>query len=216
MNWRRGVLLAGIHLAVAVPLIVMLEVRDEASMREDRDDHAPSVWIASDPVLKTAPSGDEGQTVGFDPCAMLVHFSTEDQVASLPNLPAIELSSWRQICPPRWTLAGRLNVGYSVFPSRATIPSRREVDLGFGLLVAVQWILVGAFPFIHPKRWWAEPGAFITCCTVIAFGLVLIRPIGGLARLPAMLAAFAWLWWFGLLVWTGVRFGWKRFVRRSA
>ena len=178
-------------------------------MREDRNDHAPPAWIASDPVLKTAPSSDEGQAVGFDPCAMWADYSAVEQVAWFANLPAMAVSGWGQLCPPRWTLAGRLNVGYSWFPSPATIPSHREVDWGFGLLIAVQWILVGAFPLTHPKRWWAEPGAFITCCTVIALELVLIRPIEGLARLPALVAALAWFWWFGLLVWNGVRFGWK-------
>lgn len=207
-------MLAGIHLAVAVPLIVMLEARDEASMREDSDDHAPPAWIASDPVRKNAPSVDEGQTVGFDPCRLWAHYPTEDQVAWFANLPAMALSGWRQQCPPRWTLAGRLNVGYSWAQSPAAISARRKVDCGFGLLIALQWILVGAFPLIRPKRWWAEPGAFITCCTVIAFGLVLIRPIEGLARLPALLAAFAWFWWFGLLVWKTARFAWRTIARR--
>jgi hypothetical protein len=32
MNWRRGILLAGIHLAVAVPLIIILEVRPRCAM----------------------------------------------------------------------------------------------------------------------------------------------------------------------------------------
>jgi len=32
VNWRRGILLAGIHLAVAVPLIFMLEVRGERNV----------------------------------------------------------------------------------------------------------------------------------------------------------------------------------------
>jgi hypothetical protein len=216
MNWRRGILLAGINLAVAVPLIIMLEVRDEASIREDRDDHAPPAWIASDPVLKTAPSGDEGQTVGFDPCTMTIDYSTQHQVEQSLEPFAVALSGWQQVCPPRWSIAGRLKVNYDFVQAPSTVPARREVGLGFGLLIAVQWILVGGFPLIRPKRWWAEPGAFITCCALIAYGLVFMRPIAELARVPIAFTALAWLWWFGLLVWTGVRFGWKRFVRRSA
>jgi hypothetical protein len=216
MNWRRGLLLAGIHLAVAVPLIVMLEARDEASMREDSDDHAPPAWIASDPVLKDAPSGDEGQTVTFDPCSIWAHYATEEQVAWFANLPAMTLSGWRQLCPPRWTLAGRLNVGYSWVPTPSALAEAREVDWGFGLLVAAQWILVGAFPLIRPKRWWAEPGAFITCCTVVGFALVLIRPIEGLARLPVSFAVIAWFWWFGLLVWKTACLAWRMIAQRPA
>jgi hypothetical protein len=214
MQWRRGLLLAGIHLAVAVPLIVMLEARDEASMREDSDDHAPPAWIASDPLLKDAPSGDGSQTVTFEPCSTWADYATEEWVAWFANLPAMTLSGWRQMCPPRWTLAGRLNVGYSWLQSPSAIASHRKVDCGFGLLIALQWVLVGAFPLIRPKRWWAEPGAFITCCAVIGFGLALIRPIEGFARLPALLAAFAWFWWFGLLVWKTSRFAWRVIARR--
>jgi hypothetical protein len=218
MNWRRGILLAGINLAVAVPLIVMLEARDVAYMREhyaDHADHAPPAWIASDPVLKNAPSGKEGQSVGFDPCAMWgAHYPPEELIAPTANFPAMTISGWRQLCPPRWTLAGRLNVGYSWGPLPSTLTAWREVDWGFGLLIALQWILVGGFPLTRPNRWWAEPGAFITCCAVIGFVLVLIRPIEGLARLPASLAAFAWLWWFGLLVWKGGQLLWRLMTRR--
>jgi hypothetical protein len=219
MKWRRGILLAGIHLAVAVPLMVMHEVRYEAFVHEDhadREDHAPPAWIASDPVLKTAPSGDEEQTVGFSPCNLWADYPADEELARSANLPATILSGWGEECPTRWTLAGRLNVGYSFFPSRATISSRREVDCGFGLLVAAQWILVGTFPFTHPKRWWAEPGAFITACAVIAFPFALIWPNDHIARLPVLLAMLAWFWWFGLLLWSAARFGWKRFVKRSS
>jgi len=211
MNWRRGLLLAGINLAAAVPLIVMLEVQDEAYMHED---HAPPAWIASDPVLKNAPSSEEEQTVTFDPCAMWVHYPPEQRTPTSAELPAAMMSGWRQVCPVRWTLAGRLNVGYSWSQSPSTIPSRRKVDWGFGLLVTIQWFLVGAFPLIRPKRWWLEPGAFITICAVLAFGLVLIPPIRELSLLPALSAALAWFWWFGLLVWKAARSAWRLTTRR--
>ncbi|MGD0348289.1 MAG: hypothetical protein ABSA85_16115 [Terracidiphilus sp.] len=215
MNWRRGILLAGIHLAAAVPLIVMTEARFEAFVREvqaDQVDHAPPAWIASDPLLKNAPPGGEEQVVEFSPCDLWVEYHGGLELAWSVNLPATALSGWGQDCPSRWTLAGRLNDGYPW--SASTIPSRREVCWGFGLLIAAQWFLVGGFPLIQPKRWWAEPGAFITCCAVTGFGPALIHPIEGLARLPALLAAFAWFWWFVLLLWTVTRLGWRRMTRR--
>jgi len=213
MNWRRGILLAGIHLAVAVPLIVMLEVRDEGYMREARADYAPPKQSNEPPQNGTSSEG-EGQTVTINPCNLWDHNPPEPEIAQFVNLPAMAISGWQQVCPPRWTLAGKLNVGYSWWPSPSTISSRREVCWGFGLLIAVQWILVGAFPLVRPKRWWREPGAFITCCAVIGFGLVLIRPIADFARIPAVLAAFAWLWWFGLLVWKCAGSVW-RFISRG-
>ncbi len=208
-------MLAGINLAVAVPLIVMLEVKDEASLREwdaRPAQVAPPAWFPGE----AAPPEGEGQTVGFSPCDLWAHYSysAQQDMVWLPNLSASILSGFQQVCPPRWTLAGRLNVGYSL--SSSTIPARRKVAWGFGLLVAVQWILVGTFPLSRPKRWWREPGAFITCCAVIGFGLALISPVEGLARLPAVLAAFAWLWWLGLLIWKCARFSWRLVARRSA
>ncbi len=207
MNWRRGILLAGINLAVAVPLIVMLEVKDEASIRE---------WDAR-PAQVTddaATSEGEGQTVAFNPCSLWVHYSAQQDMVWFPNPSAAILSGFQQLCPLRWTLAGRLNVGYSW--SSSTIPARRKVAWGFAFLIAIQWMLVGAFPLSRPKRWWREPSAFITCCAVIGFGLVLIRPIEALARLPALLAALAWFWWLGLLVWMCARFCWRLVAHRSA
>jgi len=209
MNWRRGLLLAGINLVVAVPLIVMLEARDEQNMREHFEPHSP---VAGEPASKATQSNEEAQTVEFSPCNLWAAYSVRSEVAWFPNLPATILSGWQQLCPPRWTLAGRLNVGYSW--SGSTIPGHRKVCLGFGLLVAIQWILVGAFPLMRPKRWWAEPGTFITCCALIGFGIVIIHPIADFARLPAACAAFAWLWWFGLLMWKSVRFGWQRMTGR--
>jgi hypothetical protein len=189
----------------------MLEVRDEASLRE-RDappaQVAPPAWFPGE----AAPPEGEGQTVGFSPCNLWADYSARQDMVRFPNPSATILSGFQQLCPPRWTLAGRLDVGYSW--SSSTIPASRKVAWGFGLLVAAQWILVGAFPLSRPKRWWREPGAFITCCTVIGFGLVLIRPIEGLARLPALLAALAWLWWFGLFVWKSGRLGWRIVSRR--
>ncbi len=216
MNWLRGLLLSGVNLAAAVPLIVMLEVRVEAFHNEHAEgaDHAPPTWIASDPVLKTAPSADEGETVTFDPCSMWAHYPTEELIARFANLPAITLAGWRQACPPRWTLAGMLKVGYPWTRAPYSLMTCREVDGGFALLVAVQWFLVGAFPLVRPKLWWFEPGAFITVCTVIAFGIVFVRPIAELARLPALLAAFVWFWWFGLLIWKTARSVWKLAARR--
>lgn len=213
MKWRRGLLLAGINLAVAVPLIVMLDVKDEASLREwdaRPAQAAPPAWFPGE----AAPSEGEGQTVGFSPCSLWVSYSAQQDIVWFPNISAAILSGFQQLCPSRWTLAGRLDVGYSW--SSSTIPARRKVAWGFGLLVGLQWILVGAFPLSQPKRWWAEPGAFITCCAVIGFGLVLIRPIETLARLPALLAAFSWFWWLGLLAWKGTRFCWGLVARQWA
>jgi hypothetical protein len=213
MNWRRGILLAGIHLAIAVPLIVMDEVQHEASTRE----HYAS--LASQPAKSDSGAtslDDEEADVAFDPCKVFFDYSTRHQVEQSLEPFAVALSGWQQVCPPRWSIARRLKIHYDWLQAPSTIPARREVGLAFGLLIAAQWILLGGFPLTRPRRWWAEPGAFITCCAVASFGLVLIRPIEELARFPITLAALAWFWWFGLLLWTVARLGWRLITRRRA
>ncbi len=210
MDWRRGILLAGINLSVAVPLMVMLEARDEVLMH---DRYGPSGGIASNPVRRATPSGEDEQVFPGNPCSMTIDFPKEQQVAEFANLPAGAISGWRLACHAHWSLAGRLNVDYFWVQPPSTIPARRAVDWGFAILILIQWFLVGGFPLVQPQRWRLEPGAFITCCAAIGFGLVLIRPIQGIAQLPALLAAFAWLWWFGLLVWKCARFCWRLVAR---
>jgi hypothetical protein len=221
MNWRRGLLLAGIHLAVVVPLMVMLEVQDEAYIREHyapqkQTEDGPPAWTASDPALKNAPSGGEEQTIILDPCAMTFHYRPQQKVPRFVNIPAAVLSGWEQECPPRWSLAGRLKVGYLWAEPPSMVPARRTVNWGFAFLIAIQWMLVGGFPLGKPKRWWLEPSAFITICAVLGFALLLIPLLREVALIPATFAALAWLWWFGLLVWKGGQFGWRLVAHKHA
>lgn len=213
MNWRRGILLAGIHLAVAVPLIVMHEVQDEAYIREH--------YVSAAPQPTKSTSGatsldDDGIALALDPCTMTFDYSTRYLVEESLEPFAVALSGWQKVCPPRWSLAGRLKINYDWLQAPSTIPARREVGLGFGLLIAVQWILVGGFPLIRPKRWWAEPGAFITICAAVAFAFVLIPATQELARVLVLLAALAWFWWFGLLLWKCASSGWRIIRPRRA
>jgi len=205
MNWRRGILLAGIHLAVAVPLIVMQEARVEAFLSEL---HQLPAKDAGEETAERAASLEEGQTVTFSPCGMWAEYSAPVEVVQGADMPAVGFSGWSEVCPSHLTLAGILHAGYP-WRGLSSITAERKLCWGLGLLIAPQWFLVGAFPLIRPKRWWAEPGAFITVCAVIAFPFALIWPNDHVARLPALLAMLAWFWWFGLLVWKGGRFGWK-------
>jgi len=79
---------------------------------------------------------------------------------------------------------------------------------------------VGGYPLVRPRRWWLEPGAFITACTLpAALASLLIPPawdlrfpiVDGIAMVPAVVAMLAWLWWFGLLIWKAIRFGLQSF-----
>jgi hypothetical protein len=81
-------------------------------------------------------------------------------------------------------------------------------------LVALEWFLVGGFPLIHPRRWWLEPGAFITVCTLIGTALAVIPYVAHVSVVSSWIAFLAWFWWFGLLVWKLIRGTWRIVVRR--
>jgi hypothetical protein len=96
----------------------------------------------------------------------------------------------------------------------ANFKAMRRVDVALCILIVVQWLIIGSLPLIQPRRWWAEPGAFITTCTAIAACIALVPAIDGVARLPALIALFVWLLWFGLLAWKFLRFAWQSTVAR--
>lgn len=201
MNLRRGLLLAGIHLAVAGTLIVWLEVDTAQHRKSHVSDRTETIQVNA---------AQEGETVSFRPCGLWVEYLPQDEIVRFANIPAFVLTDWREECPPSWSLSGILHADWEHW----TLESQRRVDVGFIILIAMQWFLVGGFPLKMPLRWWREPGAFITLCTLTAFVLVLIPGIASVAKLPALLAGLAWFWWFGLLVWKSLRSSW-RLVRRG-
>ena len=205
MNWRRGLLLAGIHLVVTGSLFVWQETWYWR--------YIPSKPVLQRPV-ETETIGPDGEiTISFHICDEGSDFygqmSPQEKLVVSENLPVVLLSGWHIPCSSGGTVT-------SMIEKRLHRSRTSEVVILSILcaLVAVQWFLVGGFPLIRPRRWWLEPGAFITLCTLTAFAIVLIPHIGALAMLPASFAVLAWFWWFGLLVWITLRAGW-RLARRG-
>ncbi|HWE84493.1 MAG TPA: hypothetical protein VG267_06085 [Terracidiphilus sp.] len=195
VQWRRGLVLAGIHLAVCAPLVVWEEAHiwDWVRSQENwRPDPAPVV------------QPEDGETVTFSPCGMWYHMSLPQRIIVMGELPAAAVSGWREPCPPAWSFAGLVGMSWPNRDSR-----RKEIGSSIGLcgLIALQWMLVGGFPLIHPRRWFEEPGALMTICTCTG--------------ILALFAPFLWLFWLILLLWRliqggyrGVIFAW-RFFRRT-
>jgi hypothetical protein len=223
MNWRRGLLLAGIHLALAVPLILMMEARNAEFLRDrsegaaqaQRED-ASKTPAPAEQAPNQEDSAQESVTFTLDPCTMWVNYPPQDYVVQFANLPAFVLTQWRVPCPSPWSLSGILGAGSTWPQTPLSLAWQKQVDLGLALLVAIQWFFIGGFPLIRPRQWWWEPGAFITLCAVVAFVLVLIPGLGALSRLPMLFALPAWVFWFCLLVWKGLRLGWRVVARRVA
>ena len=197
MHWRRGLLLAGINLAVAGTLMVWEGVETAQHRKSHVSDSTKTIQ------MDARHAGED--IVTFDPCGMWVHYRDQTYIVQLTNLPSAALIEWPSICPDRGSLAGLLHL--SMWPRSLSV--ERRFDSTFALLISLQWFFVGGFPLVRPRRWWWEPGAFITLCTLSAFVLVLIPGIRGLSRFPAFFAALAWFWWFGLLVWITLRSCWR-------
>jgi hypothetical protein len=199
-QWRRGMVLAGIHLVICVPLIVWQEASRWDWVRSQ--ENVPPLRL-SRPVPPPPPPdlftpSDEGETVSFSPCGLWRHTPWQGRIIVFGELPAAAISQWGEPCPPIWSFAGLIGV---CWPNRSS--RRKEVELSTCLwsLIALQWILVGGFPLISPHRWFWEPGALITICT--ATGIL------------ALFAPFIWLFWSILLARRLVRGGYRGAVLAS-
>jgi hypothetical protein len=217
MNWRRGLLLAGIHLVAAAPLILMLEARDAKELRDGKEPEAMAQAAADWAAIteKESHSGlhaahQEGETVSFDCGGLWAHYPAQEAVVRLDNSPAAALTGWRYECRAKWTLSAMLEGPIDPGSANEKLAAQRKIDAVFCVVIAIQWLLVGAFPLKPFQKTWGEPGILITAFTVIAACLALIPSLGDAALLPASLAGLAWFWWFALLVWAALRFGWRR------
>ncbi len=197
-------------------MILMMEARDRkyALTQEEIMAKAPigdAPRPPEPPTPKPAQANAEKaeETVFVDLCGMWVHYPAQVVVVQAVDMPSVAVAGWGDVCPPHWTLAGRLRVKMTWQPTPLWMEKQRMIDAGLCLFIAVQWFLMGGFPLVRTQKWWADPGAFITACAVLAGAIALIPVVDDFARLPASIAMLAFLWWFGLLVWKTLKFGWR-------
>jgi hypothetical protein len=196
MQWRRGCLLAAVNLTTAIPLILYMEWQD-----------ARYTKACLEPAVVEA--AQESATVPFDPCqGMWASYPPQEQVVQFGNVPVFIVTAWRMECPPRWSVAGMLHINDAPSTYARRIAQKR-FDLIFCVLIALQWFLLGSFPLTPPTAWWREPGMLITLCTALATCIALIAPIDVLARLLALAAFLAWLYWGFVAAYRALRFAWK-------
>ena len=217
MGWRRGLILAGIHLAIAVPVVRWAEAGDARAL-QDRHDRA--VEAASQPVPRKHPPNTAvlvrtSVTAPVDPCTTDADYPPQETIARYAELPAFALTGWRLNCPTSWSLSGKLRLPGSLPSSESSLAQQSEIDLYFCVLIGLQWFLIGAFPLTRDGETVVEPATLITVCTVIAFGMVLIPGLSGMAPLPALIASFFWLWWVSLLGWAGIRAGLRLAAKKT-
>ena len=223
MDWRRGLLLAAINVAVAVPMILMMEHRDSESALVSEEIMAkapmkdpPGPPKAATPGYSQATPEKPGETVSFDLWAMWADPPVQVVVLQGGDMLPVVLAGWEYDCPAPWSLAGRLRGRWTWPPTPFWMETQRKIDAGLCLFIAVQWFLVGAFPLARTRNWWADPGAFITACTVLAGAIAMIPVVGGAARLPALFAMLAWFWWLGFVIWKALQLAWRTVTLRRA
>ena len=209
MNWRRGLAFAGIHVVVAVSLIVSTEIPRYSTEKI----HSANPGIR----YRLAAYQEEGQTVEFTPiCEEWRSISWQEKVLTASELPAMILSGWNSDCPPRWSTAGMIGIDMK----HRSLQMQVESSSIFCLLIVFQWILLGGLPLIKPRKWWLEPGACITACTLIAVCSaavatlldhieILAQVFGVPAFLALLLALVTWVAWIVLLFWNIAKFGWR-------
>ena len=197
-------------------MILLMEVRDQKYaltpdeiMEKAAREAAPRPPEPPTPKPAQADAEQSGETVTFTPCGMWIHYPAQVVVVQAVGTPSLALAGWEDDCPPHWSLAGRLRGKMTWPPTPLWMETQRKIDAGLCLFIAIQWFLVGGFPLARTQKWWADPWAFITACAVLAGAIALIPAVDGFARLPALIAMLAWLWWFGLLVWRTLQSGWR-------
>ena len=194
MNWRRGLLLAGIHLLIATASFV----RDEASFWH---------WIRSAGLTHQNAgvqlAAFQEEQISGNSCDWGIYDSGPSalaNVAATANLPVALATGWHSPCLPQPQRSWITNRMEGVFGGNTR---RSEVAAATSLCIAVfvLWSFIGSFPLIHPRRWWLEPAAMITLCTILGAALALIPHLPELTRFTMLIAVIFWLWWFALLLW---------------
>ena len=205
MQWRRGLVLAGIHVVVAASALVQQEAgvwpmvkADAAQAVHFRD----AAWQES-PMFdfKTCDDGifDLGPTL-------------QGEVVEGANLPVVLLTEWHQPCYPASSgLTGIVEawLGRNMRRSEIAICSTLCV------LVFIEWLLLGGYPVVQPRWRCLEPGALITIWTALCMVLTLTPVFQEIVWILNLLVALVWFYWFLVLIWKALRFGWRRWVVRA-
>src|SRR5258708_8269457 len=131
MNWRRGSMFAGIHLAIVIPLIVS----EIAPHWETEKTHAQTIA----PSPRFVAYQDEAGTVEFTPmCEGWGVISWQGKVIIISELPAVVLSGWGDSCPASWTVAGLIGIDQR----HHDLAKESASSAGLCGLIAVQWPLL--------------------------------------------------------------------------
>jgi len=206
MNWRRGVALAAIQLAIATLVIVRTESDYWPAIRSER------VRVrATPPPSATAEQMMEADFYPCDEGGIIDRAAAPWEIlAGAANMPTTLLIGWHEPCAQPSVLDAAVEKRYGRTRSAEALILSIQCAV-----VLVWWLFVGGYPLARPRRWWIEPGAFITACSIPAALISLLIPVGlalqlsPAAKVLALVVVLAWLWWFGLVLWKILRPAWQ-------
>jgi len=213
MNWRRGLLLAAINLISALPMILSLEARDARYLRELKASEIVDGRVVLAGFDSTTAWRLNHMQEGIVPVESLcseTNYPIQSQVVRSGNFPVSLVAGWRLDCRPSWTITGYF---LGRVQTRKDFDFQGRLDFLLLILIAVQWIFIGGFPFTKSTCFWNEPGAWITAWTLVASALALISVTEWLAPFGCLLAAVGWGWWLILVVWKLSRLAWPEIAQ---
>jgi hypothetical protein len=154
------------------------------------------------------PAPDPGMGTYFNPCEgwkwEFGPIPPDQNILGFADLPVLLITGGHEPCnsPTRLDRAVQMRLGKTHKSEILTLVILCSA-------IAVQWLLLGAFPLNNSKRRWLEPGAMVTLCTLPALVLAFI-PVIPRVTLP-LLALLVWTYWALLLIYSLFRW-----VRRRA
>jgi hypothetical protein len=206
MNWRRGLVLAGIHLVIAGVSFV----RDEVPywpMINRAASHAET------PPLRLAAFQEQGWPDHV--CDFGIYDSGPSffaNVVSAANLPITVAIGWHSPCMPQEQRSRITNWMERVFGGN-TRHAEIAADVCLCIGVFIEWMLIGGFPRIRPRHRWLEPSVLITFCA--ALGAVTgLTSLYEFSKLLMLAITVLWLWYFALLLWKPVHLAWQSTLPR--
>jgi hypothetical protein len=156
--------------------------------------------------------------------------SSQEKILAIDNLPVALITGWHLPCSIPSRLDRPIQERYGF-----TQKAERVTGWLISAMALVLWFIVGGFPMIRRRhrRWYTEPGLFMTICTLVSMLLLgigwsfsLILPhlsakmgevvsdvpdvVTQVAALPMLFVAAGWVWWVGLFFYTR----WKAMRRR--
>jgi hypothetical protein len=202
---------AAVHTAITVGLVYWQEAPFW--------DYIPSVPTAARRVPHEVIAEDTLDRAPLNPCEAANDSdrptSPQEKIVALDNLPIALASGWHLPCSEPSRLDHFIQARYGF-----TQKAERVTGWLISASALVLWFIVGGFPMVRRRhrRWYTEPGLFMTLCALVSMlllgiGWSISRIQSGLATtiadvvnqiavLPILFVAAGWVWWVGLFFYT--------------